>query len=240
MASVRSFLYHSNLIQTKCVTLRNANWTELVLFICSGADWTAWWPFTQQITTIPNNTICTRSGCDHRTELLSTAERQLFLIFSYVRLVSTHCDQQEICGTASCNRTPGYCLLLALQAALLWQQLCRLICTCIWVEIAQWATDTTEGGGESSHCLQAFAMWQQSSYPISTILNLSGLNRLQLESDNSPPLNARVKKNLYPLHCTLFYTGCPFYLCPEHGSLSYRKPPFAGAFGDSCLAEEHG
>ena len=118
MASVRSFLYHSNLIQTKCVTLRNANWTELVLFICSGADWTAWWPFTQQITTIPNNTICTRSGCDHRTELLSTAERQLFLIFSYVRLVSTHCDQQEICGTASCNRTPGYCLLLALPAAI--------------------------------------------------------------------------------------------------------------------------
>jgi hypothetical protein len=89
-------------------------------------------------------------------------------------------------------------LLLALSAALLWQQLGTLTCTCIWVEIAQSATDTTEGGDESSHCLQAFVRWQQSSYPISTILNPSGLNRPELESDNSPPLNARVKKPWTP------------------------------------------
>jgi hypothetical protein len=83
-------------------------------------------------------------------------------------------------------------LLLTLPSALLWQQLGRLTCTCAWFEIAQSATDTTEGGHESSHGLLAFARWQESSYPISTILNPSGLKRPELESDNSPPLNDRV------------------------------------------------
>ena len=124
-------------------------------------------------------------------------------------------------------------------SALLWQQLGRLACTCTWFEIAKSATDTTESGDESSHCLEALATWQQSSYPISTILNPSGLKRPELESDNSPPLNAGVKKTWTPLHCTLSYTECLFYRCPEHGSCVVQRARI-GTFGDSCLADRHG
>ena len=199
-----------------------------------GADWTAQWPIAQQVI-IPSNTICTRSGCDHRTELLRTAERQLFLIFNDVRLVSAHYDQHYISGTTRCSRHHATWLLLALAAALLWQQLGRLTCTCIWVEIAQSATDTTEGGDEISHCLQAFARWQQSSYQISTILNLSGLNRPELESDNSPPLNARVKKTLTPYIVPYFTPDVSFIAVLSTAAYRTESPHSPGHLVTAAL-----
>jgi hypothetical protein len=114
-------------------------------------------------------------------------------VLGQVAITELNCSALQN-ASCSCFNTK----FVALPAALLWQQLGKLIYTCIWVEIAQSATDTTEGGDEISHCLQAFARWQKSSYPISIILNPSGLNRPELESDNSPPLNAWVKKTWTP------------------------------------------
>jgi hypothetical protein len=156
------------------------------------------------------------------------------------RLVSAHYGQQEICGTASCNRTPGYVTYASTACCSALTAIGSLTCTCIWLEIAQSATDTTEGGDECSHCLQAFAKWQQSSYPISTILNPSGLNRTELEFNNSLPLNARVKKTWTPYIVPCFIQGVSFIIVLSTAALSYRKPPFAGTFGDSCLAAGHG
>jgi len=178
------------------------------------------------ITTIPSNTICTWPGCDHRTELLSTQECQLFLIFSYVWLVSTrslcHCKLQ------SDTKLP---------AALLWQQSGRLTSTCIW-DIAQSATDTTEGGDESSYCLQALARWQHSSYPFSTILNPSGLNRLELESDNSPPLSARVEKTWTPYSVPCLIQDVSFIGVLSTAASRTESPCSPGRL--ICLAEGHG
>jgi hypothetical protein len=38
---------------------------------------------------------------------------------------------------------------------------------------------------------------------------------------------------------TLHKIQCPFYSVPEHGSLSYRKPAFAGIRLDNCCVQRH-